>query len=235
MIRSLSFSTSYTFSKALDASDAYSQQIDAFVPAKSRNYGPAGFDRKHVYSANFYWSLPKLSKSSARALRVAANGWELAGVIRLNSGGPFTPGYALLNGINSPTGSASEGARPQVLDPNAPVASRFGPPPEPLGQANVPWTVQSTTPQIGNLGKNTLIGQGTENLDLSLYRTLRFTEKIGGQLRVEGYNALNHTQFAGVDTTLRFDPTGAMYNTLFNTPTSARPARRIQLALRINF
>ena len=235
MVRSLSFSTSYTFSKALDASDAYSQQIDAFVPAKSRNYGPAGFDRKHVYSANFYWSLPKLGKSSARALRVAANGWELAGVFRLNSGGPFTPGYALLNGINSPTGSASEGARAQVLDPNAPLATRFGPPPEPLGQANVPWTVQSTTPQIGNLGKNTLIGQGTENVDLSLYRTLRFTEKIGGQLRVEGYNALNHTQFAGVDTTLRFDPTGAMYNTLFNTPTSARPARRIQLALRINF
>ena len=235
MSHGLSFSTSYTWSKVLDASDAYNGQVDAFVSAKSRNYGVAGFDRHQVYNANFYWAMPKLIKGNARLLRLAANGWELAGVIRLNTGGPFTPGYALLNGINSPTGSASETARPQVINPDAPIATRFGPPPEPFGQANVPWTVASTAPQIGNLGKNTMIGPGTENVDLSVYRTLKFTERIGGQLRVEGYNALNHTQFSGVDTTLRFDPTGAMYNTSFNTPTSARPPRRIQIALRVNF
>jgi hypothetical protein len=235
MYRGLSFSTSYSFSKALDASDSYSNQVDAFVSAKSRNYGPAAFDRKHVYTANFYWTLPKAGLGYAKALRVAANGWELAGVIRLNTGGPFTPTYSLLNSINSPTGSTSETARPQVIDPNAPPAMRFGPPPEPLGQATVPWAVSSTTPQIGNLGKNTIVGPWTNNLDLSVYRTLKFTEKVGGQLRFEGYNALNHTQFSAVDTTLRFDPTGAMYNTLFNTPTSARPARRIQIALRISF
>ena len=81
-----------------------------------------------------------------------------------------------------------------------------------------------------------MTGPGTSNVDLSVYRNLKFSEKVSGQLRVEGYNALNHTQFSGVDTTLRFDnTTQAMYNTLFNQPTSARPARRIQIAMRIRF
>jgi len=99
----------------------------------------------------------------------------------------------------------------------------------------VPWKSTSTDPQIGNLGKNTLTGPGTANWDLSLYRSLQFTERFKGQFRIEGYNAFNHTQFSGVDQALRFDPTGAMYNTAFNTPTSARPPRRIQLGLRLYF
>ena len=81
-----------------------------------------------------------------------------------------------------------------------------------------------------------MTGPGTANFDLSVYRSLKFTEKVSGQLRIEGYNAFNHTQFAGVDTTLRYDnATGAMYNMLFSQGTSARPPRRIQIAMRIRF
>ena len=41
----INVSASYTFSKALDASDAYSSAVDPFLDPRSRNYGPAGFDR----------------------------------------------------------------------------------------------------------------------------------------------------------------------------------------------
>ncbi|MCU1263373.1 MAG: TonB-dependent receptor, partial [Bryobacterales bacterium] len=40
---------SYTFSKALDESDSYSSQVDAFVSPRSRNYGRAGFDRNQTF------------------------------------------------------------------------------------------------------------------------------------------------------------------------------------------
>src|SRR5262249_32698286 len=128
----------------------------------------------------------------------------------------------------TPTGSSSETARAQVLRPEAPITSRFGPAPQP--------TAANPSPQIGNLGKNTFTGQGVNNWDLSLYKDLRFREgRMTGQLRFETYNTFNHSQFSAVDTTLRFDSTGGYANPLFNLPTSSRPPRRIQLAARLTF
>jgi hypothetical protein len=219
-------SASYTFSKALDTVDSYSNQVDAFVDPRSRNYGPAGFDRNHVFSANFFWNLPR-TRSGIRPVRWVGDDWVLSGVVRMMTGGKFTPSYSLLNSLPNPTGSSSETARPQVLDPNAPIETRFGPAPQP--------TAANPKPQIGNLGKNTFVGPGVNNWDLSLYKNLKFTEHVRGQLRFESYNTFNHTQFSAVDTTLRFDSAGKFANPLFNQPTSARPARRIQLAARITF
>ncbi|HYO84043.1 MAG TPA: hypothetical protein VES20_21750 [Bryobacteraceae bacterium] len=55
------------------------------------------------------------------------------------------------------------------------------------------------------------------------------------QLRGEFYNAFNHTQWSGLDTTARFDAQGRQVNTQFGQVISTRPGRRIQLALRIMF
>ena len=221
-------SASYTFSKALDTSDSYSNQVDAFVNPRSRNYGPAGFDRSHVFSANFFWKLPKPGAGvTFRPVHWVADNWTLSGVTRMMTGGKFTPSYSLINSLPTPTGSSSETARAQVLDPNAPITSRFGPAPQP--------NAANPAPQIGNLGKNTFTGQGVNNWDVSLYRDMRFRERLGGQLRFETYNTFNHSQFSGVDTTLRFDSTGGYANPLFNLPTSSRPPRRVQLAFRLNF
>ena len=239
MSKGLNISANYTFSKALDSSDSYGQTVDPFLPAKARNYGPAGFDRKHVFNTNFFWNLPKLSKTTARPIRSIANNWTVSGVLRFNTGAPFTPGYATLNGVSNTAGSPSANIRAYVVDPAAPVEKRFSPPPQPLGQQSNPppaWASSSTAPQLGNLGKNTMTGPGTTNMDLTLAREFNYAERYKLTLRVEGYNALNHTQFSGLDTTLRFtNTTGEMYNTLFNQPTSARAARRVQITMRFSF
>ena len=154
------------------------------------------------------------------------------------TGGPLTPGYSLITGLNTPTGSTSETARVQVLDPNAPLGQRFGPPPEPAGQAtlaNAPWSVASPNPQLGNLGKNTVTGPGTNDWDLSIYRRLRITERVSGQLRMETYNTFNHTQFSGVNSTLQFNTKAQQVNTAFMLPNASRPPRYAQIALRLMF
>src|SRR5262249_47282803 len=145
------------------------------------------------------------------------------------------PGYSLVNGIASPTGSGDASTRPQVINPEAPLAERFSPPFEPANQAKVPWAIDSNEPQFGNLGRNTLYGQGTNNWDLSIYKNLKIREKVTSELRLETYNTFNHTQFAGINTNLQFDSTGKMINQQFDQPTSARPPRRVQIALRIRF
>ena len=235
MNRSLNIAASYTWSKALDASDSYNQAIDPFIPTRSRNYGPAAFNRAHVFNTNFYYNLPK-SKSGHNAVRLVANGWTLSGVVRINTGAPFTPGYGTLNGVTNTAGSGSANIRLQVVNPTAPLESRFSPPPQPVGQGTPAWAGTTTDPQLGNLGKNTETGFGTANFDLSFYKEFKLNERVRSTLRFEGYNALNHTQFSGRDNTLRYDNvTGAMYNTLFGQATSARPARVIQIALRMQF
>jgi hypothetical protein len=245
--RGFNLSGNYTFSKVLDTSDGYSSAVDPFLDPRSRNYGPAGFDRRHVFSSNFYWNLPKLGKATGvRPLGWIADGWALSGVARMMTGGPTTPGYSLVNGIASPTGSPDDGARPQVTNPNAPLGpiitggtitttTRFGPPPEPANQANVPWAIATNTPQLGNLGKNTMYGPGVNNWDLSLYRNIKLSERVTSQLRLETYNTFNHTQWSGYNTSLQFNSSGTMVNAAFDTPNAARPPRRVQIAVRLWF
>jgi hypothetical protein len=237
LARGFNLSGSYTFSKALDASDSYSSAVDPFLNPRSRNYGPAGFNRAHVFTANFFYALPKPGKATGiRPLGWVTDNWEISGVARMLTGAPLTPGYSVVNGITAPTGTPSDSARLQVVDPTAPLGQRFAPAPEPAGQNAVAWTVPGTAPQFGNLGKNTMTGPGTNNWDLSLYRRLRFTERVIGQLRFETYNTFNHTQFSGINSSMQFrNADGAQINTAFLLPTGARPPRRVQLSMRLTF
>ena len=231
----------YTFSKALDVSDSYSNGIDPFLPARSRNYGPAGFNKSSVFTGTFYYLLPKPGKMTGyRPLGWVADNWEFSGVTRMMTGAPITPGYSLINGLNSPTGTPTEGARMEVINPTAPLGSRFAPPPEPAGQATLAqattWLSTSTAPQFGNLGYNTMTGPGTNNWDLSIYRTVPFkNERVRAMLRLETYNTFNHTQFSAINSTPQFNTLGQQVNTAFLLPTTARPARYVQVAMRITF
>jgi hypothetical protein len=74
------------------------------------------------------------------------------------------------------------------------------------------------------------------NLDLALSKKFPVaSEKRYLQLRWEAYNALNHTQYASLDTTARFDPTGAQVNARFGQVISTRTPRIMQGSLRFVF
>jgi hypothetical protein len=117
------------------------------------------------------------------------------------------------------TGTGAEGPRPNIGDPAAPERLRFARP-------------ERGDP--GNAGEGILRRPAMNNWDLSLYRVIRLAERKTLQLRLETYNTPNHTQFQNVDTTLRFQGQ-EQANPEFLNPTSARNARRVQLALRLNF
>jgi hypothetical protein len=48
----------------------------------------------------------------------------------------------------------------------------------------------------GNLGRNTLIGPGLAKVDFSMNKRFQLTERLGGELRAELFNVLNHPNFA---------------------------------------
>jgi Carboxypeptidase regulatory-like domain len=231
--RGLSWGASYTFSKVLDESDGYSSSVDPFMSPRAWNYGPAGFDRSHVFTARYSWVMPRMNQNANLLLRSVLNGWELSGITRFISGAPITPTYSLVTGVDF-TGTNQVTARPYVADANAPVATRFSPP---------VWDGPNI-PTRGNVGKGVLRGPGVNNWDMSVYRNIRFHEgRINAQLRFETYNTLNHTQFSGYDTNLNFQtinsaPLNRVYsqiNPLFMQPNGARPARRAQISARLTF
>ncbi len=233
--KGLSGGVSYTWSKVLDSSDGYSQAVDPQWSPRVWNWGPAGFDRAHVVSGRYSYQFPKL-RNTPKLVKQFANDWEISGITRMITGAPITPGYSLVNGIDF-TGSSQFNTRPFVINPTAEnPADRFAPP---------QWQ-EANVPTRGNMGKGILRGPGTHNWDISVYKNLRFGERVRGQLRFETYNTFNHTQFGNVDTNLNFARAGAlepgqlnykynMINPLFMQPTSARPPRRAQLSIRLNF
>ena len=90
---------------------------------------------------------------------------------------------------------------------------------------------------VGNAGRNLMTGPGINNWDITISRKvpLGLGETRYFLVRTEFYNAFNHTQFSGLDSTARFDATGAQVNANFGAYTSARDPRRIQLSLRLMF
>jgi hypothetical protein len=66
----------------------------------------------------------------------------------------------------------------------------------------------------------------------------RFPLKAEGryfQFLGELYNAWNHAEFNGYDTTARFNPAGQQINANFAALTGTRDPRKIQLSLRLMF
>jgi hypothetical protein len=70
-------------------------------------------------------------------------------------------------------------------------------------------------------------GPGTAQLDASLFRNLRFAERVNLQIRAEAFNATNRVNFADPNTTIGSPAAG--------TITSAGDARILQFGARLTF
>ena len=65
---------------------------------------------------------------------------------------------------------------------------------------------------VGNSGKFQFRNPGIHNWDMALFKNFPFGNGRQFQFRWEAYNVFNHTQYASVDTTARFNPAGQQIN-----------------------
>ena len=81
--------------------------------------------------------------------------------------------------------------------------------------------------QLGNVGKNTLIGPGFQNWDFSVFKNTSITERATTQFRAEFFNIFNQAAFA---------IPGRLYGTpTLGLITAAGPGRIIQFGLKVIF
>ena len=117
-----SVTAAYTFAKNLGTATNWESTVSPFFSPTERNYGPLSYDRTHVLSMSYYFRVPELGKRlQSRWLGAVTDKWEVSGITRITSGAPFTPGMSTTDGANL-TGTPSEGARPDVPNPDADVA-----------------------------------------------------------------------------------------------------------------
>ena len=144
-----------------------------------------------------------------------------------NSGTPFTV-YDSTNvalQASSPPLSAYFASRPDLVgDPNA------GP------HTPIEWISPTSflrlnpvtqAGQFGNAGRNIARGPGSADVDVSLLKNFRLTERTTLQLRAESFNVANHPNF-GV-------PVADLASPNFGRILSAGPARLTQFALKLLF
>lgn len=225
--KGLQFGLAYTFSKAL----AYNG-TNPYFPIRYWNYGVPGQDRPHVFKGTYIYELPKIgSRMGSKALGWLLDNWSMSGMVTMQTGGPFTPGFSTTDGEDI-TGSAFG---PRITVTGNPEISKS----EKTFSRNFNTEVFQRTPTRGwgNASSYGLLyAPGLNNIDTSLTKRFPlFSEGRYVQLRWETFNTLNHTQFTGVNSTARFDKAGKQVDSTFGQATASANPRIMQLSLRIVF
>jgi hypothetical protein len=213
--RGLSFGVDYTWSKAIASCTGLDLDgcTQNYYDMKS-NRGLANFDRPQMLIANYVYDLPffkGLSGIGGGALK----GWEATGLVTLESGSAFTPGYT--------SGTAGLATYPDRV---AGVSINNGP------KTAEQWfnTAAFAAPAFGyfgDAGNGIIRGPGMNNWDMGFFKNFRIKEHGNVQFRAEMFNTWNHTNFWDMNTTYGSGSFGQVY--------SAHTPRVVQIALRLSF
>ncbi len=219
----------YTYSKAIDYTDddgwASLNWNDPNV--LRRNRARAGFDTPQIFQMAYVYELPfGKGKSWASGGGVATSilsNWQVSGIFSAIHGQPFslTASGASLNAV----------AQRQTPNQVGPVKELGG-----IGTGQpfydkTAFVAVSASAVYGNVGRNTLYGPGSVNMDFSLFRTFNFTERFGLQFRADAANLFNTPHFINPG-----NNTTSIASSNFLTITSAKnDERQFRFGLRLSF
>jgi hypothetical protein len=208
-----SYSVSYTLSTSKDdASSPGPTEAETNVPQNVRNifdetgeWAPSSFDHRHLFVASGTYQL--------------ARGWRANAVFSAQSGSPFTVNL----GVDRANIGAGSAQRPdQLHDPNLPGGER----------TSERWfdTSAFALPApftFGSAPRNSVIGPGFANLDLSVAKVWQVAGTRQLEVRWEVFNALNRANFD-------------LPNRIFGTPNfgrifSAKSPREMQFGGKLTF
>lgn len=223
--KGLFLGAAYTWSKALSTAQSGGTNDNAFVRPdqynRMANYAPASFDRRQVLAINYVYDMPKLEWGNAFT-KAITNGWQLSGVTQAVSGSPFTPGVSVSGSSNQIiTGSNTEGPRPIIV----PGCNFYTGSSDPFNRLNPNCMLPPLPGSIGlESGINYLYGPGQVNFDISLQKQFTVKEKVRLQLRLDAFNAFNHTNFTGYNATVNYNAYPTSNGVITGEPTMTSTA-----------
>jgi hypothetical protein len=208
----VTFTSGYTWSKALGDSSSFGEQPENYQD-RHYSYGPLSYDRRHVFFGTFVWQLPKLAKYNP-FVRNVGGGWQLSGLIRLQSGN--------YNTITANTATGTRRADYVGGDILVPSGERG-----PNAWINKSAFAPAGVDHYGTAGVGLVEGPSLQTYDLSLGKYFYLTESVNLRFQADFFNAFNNVNFSGLGTVVT--------NGNFGTLSSAYPARNLQLGLKLYF
>ncbi len=259
LAQNFQFNASYTWSKSIDYNSLNSQGVvvqDSYNLRGDR--GLSDYDARHRFVISGLYELPFKGNQ-------LVEGWQFGTIIQAQSGNPvnilagnplgFTQGGVNIGagaGIAGFTGIAS--IRPDLLAP-IDITSNVNPwftntvcdPGSPTGcpagavfRLPVATTVANNQRvnvyHFGSLGRNVVIGPGFTNVDFSVIKNTKLTERVRFQFRAEMFDLFNHANFGQPGRTAQVGSAtfGIITNTRFGTGDSGS-SRQMQFAMKLLF
>ncbi len=205
----------YTWSRCIDNGSASSglEQGDYEVTDtydQSYDRGPCSFNVTQSFRINGIYSLPFKGNR-------AVTGWEVSPIFSASTGLPINVldglsagGQAGLGGIEGPRPDMVPGCKPYVrtwvnwYNSNCYYLPPYG--------------------TLGNVGRDSLIGPGFMDLDFSVIKDTKLTEKVNLELRAEFFNILNHTSFGNPTEGFTFEGDAIGWPLVYPGTPSTNPA-----------
>jgi len=204
--KGLYFQSAYTYANSIDdvstASVAFVTRFNnQNISADSR--GLSDFDRRHRFVGSGVYELPFFEHSTG-LVHAALGGWEASGILILQSGTPFTvidssggsavgfpipntnitanfaPGFECSNAKTS--GSTNARVNTFWFNPNAFTSATVVGPDGSTGYGDSP--------------RNCLTGPPQKNMDFTIGKNFRITERQSLRFRTDFFNLTNHPSFA---------------------------------------
>ncbi len=211
MSKNFSLLANWTWSKCLDIEDAQGDLASTTVENPNKlamDYGPCGSDFRHIENAVLIAKSGFNSHLNSFA-KLLVNNWELAPLIRIQSGAPFT----VTSGQDNSLTDVGNDRPNRVAGVNPYAEVHFRAPA--VSEANREYLNPAAFQQIwqtagcasataagcpalgtyGNIGKNTFRGPSSLNFDAQISRIFVIHENWSTTLRLEAFNVLNHPDF----------------------------------------
>lgn len=227
----------YTYSKALDDSSAFGEQVNPFNPSLTRAL--SSFDLPQNFVASYNYVLPTAKLGGPKML---VAGWALSGIINYSRGLPI---YIYENDDNSLLGTDNSGPLPLGIDTPNYAGGKINtknPRNSSYNYFDTSGFTQETLGQLGTSRRRFFSGPGIDNYNMSLLKDTKFFDRYTLQFRAEFFNVFNHTQFSGVSGNfgsasplVAGEPPPGSSNPEFGVATGAADPRIGQLALKLQF
>jgi hypothetical protein len=189
---------SYTWSHNIDlVTNDLGGLSNPFNPRYDRG-SDTGFDRRNIFNVSYVYTLPWFTKSSNLAAREVLGGWQVSGVTEAESGLPLYITYTGSDVVGLGGGFTNRPDLVAHVSYPKKVGAWFST--SSFADPLAPWN-GGTTNGFGTAGKDSVVGPGLFNWNLSLFKAIPLTGHEGPriELRFESFNTFNHVQFSGVD------------------------------------
>jgi len=173
----------YTWSHNFDEVTQYRGTLPQDSDNFKGDYGQADYDVRNIFTGLISWEVP-----GSHILPALTKGWTVNDLMTFHSGMPFT-----VYSTNDTSGT--EEGTPQRANPVAGVNPYKG-----FRTVN-DWLnpaafTDAPTNTWGTSRRNAYVGPGFGDVDLSVFKNTKISERITTQFRVEMFNLFNKTNYA---------------------------------------